>query len=457
LKTRMKTQTKRPWSRGDNLLITVPSILAALGCGLFFWLRAANTLPAPLPLPHPMPTVNARDYYIAAADTLLENNKIGYADRPWGPGIHPATPDQHFYSLAAKEKLVAENARALSLLHQGFQFPYQDPPVRSLFIIFPQFQRMRHIAEFLSLDGQVKAAQGNWSGAVNTELDAVQMGENLPRGGGINAMYLGSMCQSIGRRHAWEAVPHLSGPVAQAATRRLEAIRTAHVPLVDTVQEEKWGMQAGLRDAMAQPDWVNRFIMDANCGWTPTLTQNPQAWAGNITWATSIQLIGKGRILTRNAHWMDEAIAQARQPYAAHPAMPPVPDDFVNQMLLSNYDNARRRESVTDTLNALLVTTLALQAYRQDHKAYPPTLAALAPAYLKAVPPDPFALSGPLRYKLAGAKYALYSVGPDGKDDGGKAIFDATQPAPGPGDRSDQRHFVQQDSTGDIVAGVNIY
>ena len=77
------------------------------------------------------------------------------------------------------------------------------------------------------------------------------------------------------------------------------------------------------------------------------------------------------------------------------------------------------------------------------------------PQYLQAVPTDPFALSGPLRYKLAGAKPLLYSVGPDGKDDGGKAIFDRTIPAPTTPEAADRRHAVQENSVGDIVAGVN--
>ena len=50
----------------------------------------------------------------------------------------------------------------------------------------------------------------------------------------------------------------------------------------------------------------------------------------------------------------------------------------------------------------------------------------------------------------------LYSVGPDGKDDGGKAIFDTTQPAPGPNDTSDRRRYTLDNSTGDVVAGVNM-
>ena len=108
-----------------------------------------------------------------------------------------------------------------------------------------------------------------------------------------------------------------------------------------------------------------------------------------------------------------------------------------------------------DTQNALLLTALALRAYKLDHGADPLTLSALVPGYLQAVPADPFALSGPLHYKHLGMKPLLYSVGPDGKDDGGKTIFDHTIPAPTNADGYDRRHAVQENSVGDIVAGVN--
>lgn len=446
---------KRPWSRSDKLLIIIPAVLAVLACGVFFWNRAVNTLPAPLPPPHPMPAVNARDYYIAATNALVDNNKIYYADTPWVPGTRSFSPDQHFYSLAAKAKLVAENGPALSLLHQGFRYPYEETPMRSFSTWFPHLQKIRQLARFLSLAGQTKAAQGDWSGAVSAELDAVQMGETLPRGGPLIGMLVGIACQSIGRKHAWAAVPHLSAAEAQAAARRLESIRAAHVSFADTMQAEKEGTQSSLREVMAQPDWATQLTAGMS-GPIQTFSQDPKAWAGNTVNASYVRLIGKGRILSNNAQWMDEAIAQARQPYALHPAMPPLPNDLVNQVLLPSNGKLRLYEVRADTQNALLLATLALQAYHQDHKSYPATLAALAPDYLKAIPTDPFALSGPLRYKRVGAKYALYSVDPDGKDDGGKAIFDATQPAPSPTSTIDRRRDVLDNSTGDVVAGVNL-
>lgn len=447
-------RAKRPWSRSDKMLITIPTLIAALAVGGFFWNRAANTLPAPLPPPHPMPAINARDYYIAATDAIVDNNKIEWAYSRWVPGTPSYSPDQHFYSQAAKEKLIAENARAFSLLHQGFQYPYQETPMRSFSTLFPHLQHIRGLARFLSLAGQTKAAQGDWSGAVNAELDAVQLGGTLPHGGPLIGMLVGVACQAIGRKHIWEAVPHLSGLEARAATRRLEAIRAANVSFVDTIQEEKWGTQSSLRERMAKPNWANQIIRDVN-GRNSTFSQDPKVWAGNAINASYARLIGRSKILADNARWMDETLTQARQPYAAHLPPPPVPNDPINQILLSSYTTVRLNEVRADMQNALLVTMLALRAYRQDHKTYPATLTALIPGYLKAVPTDPFALSGPLQYKLAGTKYVLYSVGPDGKDDGGKAIFDTTEPAPSSRGTSDRRRWAQEDSKGDVVAGVN--
>ena len=61
----------------------------------------------------------------------------------------------------------------------------------------------------------------------------------------------------------------------------------------------------------------------------------------------------------------------------------------------------------------------------QNMAAIPGKLSELAPAYLKALPNDPFAnYKPPFCYKRTGAHYLLYSIGPDGIDNGGKASND---------------------------------
>ena len=68
----------------------------------------------------------------------------------------------------------------------------------------------------------------------------------------------------------------------------------------------------------------------------------------------------------------------------------------------------------------ILVTAIALERYHGKNGAYPGTLAALAPDFLKVVPVD-FMDGQPLRYRLTDdGHFILYSVGLDCADDGGK-------------------------------------
>ena len=155
-------------------------------------------------------------------------------------------------------------------------------------------------------------------------------------------------------------------------------------------------------------------------------------------------------------NYMNRCVADASQPYAAHLAETPHPTDLYNGLISTYYAKARTLEVDAETQNALLLTALALQAYKLEQGRYPMTLGALVPVYLKELPSDPFALSSALSYKLQGAKFLLYSVGPDGNDDGGQPIFDKTVPAPRTNETSDRRYHVKAESKGDIVAGVNV-
>jgi len=62
---------------------------------------------------------------------------------------------------------------------------------------------------------------------------------------------------------------------------------------------------------------------------------------------------------------------------------------------------------------------LTVERYRLARGKLPETLRDLVPRYLPDVPSDPFD-GEPLRYKRLERGYVVYSVGPDGNDDGGK-------------------------------------
>ena len=85
--------------------------------------------------------------------------------------------------------------------------------------------------------------------------------------------------------------------------------------------------------------------------------------------------------------------------------------ESTGQQFLAEFDvwSAERR---------CMVVALALERYRQAKSAWPNSLQELVPIYLPLAPLDPFTES-PLRYVVRKEGVAVYSVGPDGKDDGG--------------------------------------
>jgi hypothetical protein len=81
----------------------------------------------------------------------------------------------------------------------------------------------------------------------------------------------------------------------------------------------------------------------------------------------------------------------------------------------------RRLQQAHDRASQLernLHVAFAMAAYQKDNSRYPAKLADLAPKYLASVPDDLFN-GKPLIYKPNEKGYLFYSVGPNGKDDGG--------------------------------------
>lgn len=72
-----------------------------------------------------------------------------------------------------------------------------------------------------------------------------------------------------------------------------------------------------------------------------------------------------------------------------------------------------------DATIRLLITDLAVRLHRDEHGSLPPNLQALVPRYLPAMPVDPFSGES-IIYRPQGDDFVVYSVGLDGKDDGGR-------------------------------------
>jgi type II secretory pathway pseudopilin PulG len=198
--------------------------------------------------------------------------------------------------------------------------------------------------------------------------------------------------------------------------------------MLEGFQEPHWRWESTDTDASSNSD----------SGGTPLLKRA-------IQWL-KIQRYSKTQLVNDLSRCMNQEIAYSRLPYASPTPALLIPAHPILATGIRLYGVEHFKFTLNETQNRLLAATLALQAYRLDHGRYPDSLSELAPRCLSRVPDDPFGLNTSLRYRRVGASYLLYSIGPDGKDDGGapiKAVAPGRQP------------YSQPESKGDIVAEAN--
>ena len=92
---------------------------------------------------------------------------------------------------------------------------------------------------------------------------------------------------------------------------------------------------------------------------------------------------------------------------------------FIISSSMTAFERAFNKVMKVETARQMNITAIALKRFQLKHGNYPAQLSELAPEFLASVPLDP--VDGqPLRYRLnADGNFLLYSIGENGKDDGG--------------------------------------
>ncbi|MBI3919770.1 MAG: hypothetical protein HY318_00025, partial [Armatimonadetes bacterium] len=283
---------------------------------------------------------------------------------------------------------------------------------------------LRELGRRLEAQGEQMAARGQWRDAVDRYLDIIELGVDLPRGGALSPAMVGWAIESLGRQPIWGCLNHLSAVEAQGATHRLEKIIAGRVPHSQALLEDRCVSRAIYREVLKENAWhervmiwlVDRHETDCTKRWIST---DKEPYAIRRRKADSPFL----KLMEKIPTWWG------------------LGTDF--------YESVASHAATNEAISAGLAVTLALHGYRLEHGAYPNRLKELVPSYLQHVPRDPFYPRHELRYRRTGGRYLLYSVGPDGKDDRGKPIFD-------PAKKGRQRYYPEPNSKGDFVAGVNV-
>ena len=209
--------------------------------------------------------------------------------------------------------------------------------------------------------------------------------------------------EAVGRRDILPMIDKVPAGGAKAAAKRVERIIALYPSFSDIIQETKYSGQLELQTLITQPrnEWQT---------YMPQQSPMPS----RITVIGSM-LTSKQRIMDQYTGYMDALAGAVHSPFAARPLLPALPTNIVARMdapvmVFRMYFTLERNR----LNNTFLATVLALHAFRGEHGSYPSSLQALLPGYLTALPRDPFALHGMLKYKQTATGYLLYSVGPMG-------------------------------------------
>ena len=441
-------KTRKPWTRGEKVLLgVIIAVVAVLGGGGRWWHEL--NVPPVAHVPNPtLPSPNAFDYFVHAGAQMKDEKATGDA-----LSAKQGDKTARVYTDAERSALVAENAPMLATLREGLQYTYYSPPLRSFDAKFPYYAKFRAEARVLALDAQVKAAQGDYGGAIRSQIDAMQMGVMVSHGSVVIGDLVGRAIEAIGRRHAWSTIDRLSEADARSAARRLDTLLAQRTSYADVLLQEKWLAQASMiANGRTKNNWqIAREYVE---GLDADSENRNKARTLGLTVLLAVR--SKRRHFADYTDTMDALIAQAKRPYDPSYSGPPKSSDLAVEIIVPVFLPAHFRHLQGEMEDSLFTAAVALRAYHARHNDYPTSLDALVrDGILTRIPTDPFApaLNTPLGYRRNSDRtYTLYSVGPDGRDDGGKPV-NATQQS----DNTKPRYFPEKDDKGDWVVGVNTY
>lgn len=323
-------------------------------------------------------------------------------------------PGEPWAQLEAAEKLLAKYGRGLDLLHQAAD---QGGAARYRFDLIPldpklldQVQSLRGGARLLTLEANVRAHRGDLHGAADS----------------IHAM--NRLARSL-EREPWMMPQLVRVAIAGQARDHLRRLLGS----VDLADADLDRLQQDLRASDAKETLRLGMLGERVAG----IQQfDGPGFGGAGGGRLFFQVTQRGSFLEFLQYW-DKMIRATEEPWPealeafkvagqqvqakAQGGVSPARVGRVLTALLVPAVEAFTTATARDAaMNRATDAAIACERYRRRHGKLPRSLEELVPEFLPQVPGDPFD-GKPLRYVVTQDGYLVYSVGPDGTDDGGQA------------------------------------
>lgn len=345
---------------------------------------------------------------------------------------------------------LADNEAALEVVRQAAARPryylplvsFSDPPLL-LDCLFPNSAKLREVAKALCLRARLRCRQGRLSAAWDDVLTVHRLSRLVQQESllisQLVAVAIDSLACDAGRRLATRGAA--DADQAQAALKDLQALPALR-DIVDAIDR---GERFFMCDAtmMLSRGTVSLEGMSGGVAQKPSRMERVFA---NLDW---------NEVLRINNRWYDEMVRAMRMPRSAQreQAMGELHRKLIESMKLETAGAVRivlyrlggwptrklLSRQIANLLMALLMpaleravdihqrglmglevekTALALACHKARHGRWPARLDDLVGESIQKVPTDVFT-GQPLVYRIEGDGYVLYSVGINGRDDGG--------------------------------------
>ena len=393
----MKQPSRHRWA--IILTVVVAALGIVIGSTLGYW-RYASYIP---PFQAQVPPMPERNGYFVATKAL---SRLSQVHRPPVPKRWPSgTPDELRAQLRPLEPIMAQVRAALPL-------EWRAPPVISVHgydpILSGTYAKFRECTRCFAAESILRSSEGDFAGAMRASLDAMELGSKIPWGGGLIARLTGRACHAIGFSMAERIALRVPANMIPAALERVRHIRDGWPPISETLQNDRVTTLSmdtdALREIERQPFYekLKTFRTD-----------------DSTFWGAARLLITPGGALLGDADgFYVREIAESKKPFRQRVAIPIPGDAWSRATLMSITPELMVKWEGQKTHLALLEVALAVRIYALEHGRYPTRLSDVSKKWLPAIPVDLW--DQPVVYRLKNGQPVIYSLGPDGMDDGGK-------------------------------------
>ena len=369
----------------------------------------------------PPPGENGADLFMEAFSQYVEPaeqaDKLPFFSEFELPPGHEPLSDETKKQIAA---FLAENQGTIALLQQAVDIKHCRYPLDFTggiaFVLPTDLSAARLAAWLLGLKALLHAENNEPDLAAESIHLALGVAHSFANEPVLISQLVRRLCQE-GTVQSIERVLHRTQLTDQQLAELALALAAAED--IQAIQRALAGNLCLISDAFTRPEQIEGMI--------PSLSSKPSQEALFLFYIVS-GLLEKDHLFFLDL--MSDYVTAVGLPLHERLAAARVVEDRMHDlpwyhMLTRSIFSASYRTIQEDlkTIARLRTarTALAVQRYRLANAKLPETLSQLVPTYLDALPEDPFD-GHPLRYRKLAKGYVVYSVGHDGKDDGGKEV-----------------------------------